>query len=144
MANLVDIRKVDVVVSGTFGTLNFRNWGESGVSISVSSIDPELYKEKLGANGDMLFSKSYKPNNKLVTMQVLPKSADYLSLQAIVANEEAGGQEVFVCTVKDNLTGEQFTSSSCVLKVSPTVDFGDDIGGDVEYQILMASTVHIV
>lgn len=139
-----DIRKVDVVIAGDFGNYTFRNWGDAGTSISIESIEANLYNEKVGANGDMLLSKSYKPSNKLVKLNVLPKSADYIFLQKLVALEESGSQNVFICTVKDNNTGESYVSDSCVLKTAPAVSFGDNIDGGIEYQILMPSAVHIV
>lgn len=139
-----DIRKIDVVLNGAFGSYSFKNWGENGVSITVEALDEDLYKEKLGANGDMLLGKSYKPNNKLIRMQVLPKSDDYVWLQKQIALEESGAQGVFVCTVKDNTLGESFTSTSCVFKNAPKVEFGGEIAGDIEFTILMPSAVHLV
>ena len=140
----VDIRKVEVILSGTFGVHAFKNWGENAVSVNVEALEEMLYNEKLGANGDMLLSKSYKPDNKLVRLNVLPKSADYFFMQKLVALEESGAQDVFVCTIKDSLNNESWISTSCVLKNAPKVEFGDNIAGDIEYQILMPAAVHIV
>lgn len=139
-----DIRKISVILNGTFGNISLRNWGENGTSINVESVDPDLYKEKIGANGDTVVSKSYKPKVKMVRINVLPKSADYITLQQIVALEESGTSNVFEATVKDDNTGEQYTSVSAVLKNAPNVEFGDDIAGDIEYQIMLLDTIHLV
>lgn len=141
-AGIQDIKKVDVNLKGSFGNLTLRNYGEAGTSIRVESMDEMLYNSNMGANGDMLINKSYKPQNKRVVLNVLRATPDYSRLQALVAAEEAGTTNVFSCMVKDNNTGETYYSPSCVLEKAPAFEVGPQPAPDVEYAILMPSVIH--
>lgn len=141
---IIDLQNFDInLTSLQFGTLTLKNYGEAGVSAAIESIDENLYNEKLGAFGDMMVSKNYKAANKLLKIQVLRNSPDYARLQAVIAAEEAGQSIIFAVNCRDSYTKESYTSPGGVFKKVSAFESGSDVSADMEFTILMPSTVHI-
>lgn len=140
-AHLIDLGAVDVIITGTFGSYTIRNYGESGTAIDLSSIDDNLYQENVGAFGDMLVNKSYKAQNMLLTLTTLRKSTDYSRLRAIVAEELSGGPVPMSVLVRDNNGGESYFSAQAYMKNNPSFQAGSQPDANVEFKILMPSTV---
>lgn len=141
---IVDLNNFDLtILSLQFGSISLRTYGEAGVSCSIESLDPNLYNEKMGALGDMMVSKNLKGNNKLLRVQILRNSADYARLEAIIAAEEAGETVLVAVDAKDSLTGERYTAAVGLFKNVPNYQVGSDVDADVEFTILMPSTIHV-
>jgi hypothetical protein len=134
-----DIAKVSVNIKGSFGEFTLRNYGEAASSIILRPADNEpLYYRKYGTGGQALFSKSYKPKNMEMELNILRLSQDYANMQKIVQIELSGGSAVFECTYIDENTGETVTSSTCVLSEIPAIETGADINPDATYLVAMA------
>ena len=141
---IVDLNNFDItIVSAQFGSISLRNYGEAGVSASVEPLDESLYNEKIGAFGDLMLSKNFKGNNKLLRVQILRNTADYAKLQAIIAAEEAGQSILVAVNARDSLTEESYTSPVGVFKNIPQYQMGSDVDADVEFTVLMSTVVHI-
>lgn len=137
-----DIVKVSVnikSVDGSFNDFTLRNYGESASSILLRPADNEpLYYRKYGTGGQALFSKSYKPKNMEMEINILRLSQDYANMQKLVQIELAGGSAIFECTYLDENTGETVVSSTCVLSEIPAIETGADINPDATYLIAMS------
>ena len=134
-----DIAKVSVQINGDFGSFILRNYGEAGTSISIRPADGgALYNRHYGAGGQALFSKSYKPKNMEMEINILRLSQDYANMQKLVQIELAGGSAIFECTYLDENTGETVVSSTCVLSEIPAIETGADINPDATYLIAMS------
>lgn len=135
---VIDINKVSVnLTSGDFD-FTIRNYGESGTSISVRPADGgALYNRHYGAGGQALFSKSYKPKNMEMEINILRLSQDYANIQKIVQKEQQGETVTFECTYNDENTGEKIHSKTCVLAEIPAVEAGPDVNPDCTYLICM-------
>lgn len=142
-AGISDIAKIDLNLVGDFGNRVIRNYGENGASITMESLDPNLYNENVGAFGDMLINKSYKARNKKCIVHILRSTPDYIFFQSLAALEESGKTSVFSALMKDNNTGESFFSASCVLKTAPSYEAGPQPAADMQYEILMPSVIHV-
>ena len=142
---IVDLGNFDLtILSLQFGSFTLRTYGEAGVSAQVEALDPNLYNEKLGAFGDMMLSKNYKGgNNKLLTVQILRNTADYVRLQSIIAAEEAGQTILVAVTARDSLTEESYISPIGAFKAIPNYQMGSDVDADVTFTILMSGVVHV-
>ena len=141
---VVNLTNFDLTITSLqFGSIHLRNYGENGISAQIEALDLNLYNEKLGAFGDLMVNKNFKGVNKLLTFRILRNSPDYVKMQQIVAAEEAG--QTILCTVnaRDSLTEEEYISLQSVFKNIPNYQMGSDTDADVEYTILMSSTVHI-
>jgi len=139
-----DIKKVNVTFD--FGTnsvgglqqFSITTFGEAGTSISVRPADGgALYNRHYGAGGQALFSKSYKPKNYELEINVLRFSEDYYKMQALVQKEIAGDTVVFTCTYLDSNSGEKYVSQVAVLAQVPDVESGPDVNPDCTYLIVM-------
>lgn len=134
-----DIAKVSVNIKGAFGEFTLRNYGEAASSITIQPADGgQMYYRKYGTGGQALFSKSYKPKNMEMEINILRLSQDYANMQKIVQIEQSGGQAVFECTYLDDNTGETVSSTTCVLTEIPAIETGADINPDARYLIAMA------
>ncbi len=144
MLGIIDLQNFDInLISAQFGSITLRNYGEAGISASIEPLDENLYNEKLGAFGDMMASKNYKGHNKLLRVQILRNSPDYARLQAIIAAEEAGQTVVMAVNCRDSYTQESYSSPGGLFKNIPNYQMGSDVDADVEFTVLMPSTVHI-
>ena len=139
---LNDIKNVDVVVTGSFGSYTIRNYGSNAASITVESTDNKLYNAQEGAYGDMLLNKSYKAKNMRLKINVLRKSSDYSRLRNIVALELSGEALTFTALVKDNNSGENVYCATSVMEVNPTSVWGANPDDNVEFTILMPSATY--
>lgn len=137
-----DIAKVSVnikSVDGSFKDFILRNYGEAASSILIRPADNEpLYYRKYGTGGQALFSKSYKPKNMEMEINILRLSQDYANMQKLVQIELAGGSAIFECTYIDENTNEKIVSSTCVLSEIPAIETGADINPDATYLIAMS------
>lgn len=143
-----DIKKVNVTFD--FGSQQVANvnsfsittFGEAGTSIAVRPADGgALYNRHYGAGGQALFSKSYKPKNYELEINVLRFSEDYYKMQALVQQEISGNTVVFKCTYEDNNTKEKYYSEVAVLAQVPDVESGPDVNPDCTYLIVMRDVV---
>lgn len=139
-----DIKNVTVQLDfGTqlIGNLNeftITTFGEAGTSVAVRPADGgALYNRHYGAGGQALFSKSYKPKNYELEINVLRFSEDYYKMQALVQQEIMGNTVVFKCTYLDNNTKEKYVSEVAVLAQVPDVESGPDVNPDCTYLIVM-------
>jgi hypothetical protein len=139
---LNDIKNVDAVITGTFGSYTIRNYGSNAASITVESTDNKLYNAQEGAYGDMLLNKSYKPKNMRMRINVLRKSTDYSRLRNVVSLELAGEALTFSALVKDNNSGESVYCSSAVMETNPASVWGANPEDNVEFTILMPSATY--
>ena len=134
-----DIVKVSVNIKGAFGEFTLRNYGEAASSITIQPADGgQMYYRKYGTGGQALFSKSYKPKNMEMEINILRLSQDYANMQKLVQIELAGGSAIFECTYLDENTGETVVSSTCVLSEIPAIETGADINPDATYLIAMS------
>jgi hypothetical protein len=140
---MIDLGAVDVILTGAdFGVWSIRGWGPDPVSISVEPLDPDLYKEAVGANGDMLLMKSFKAKNKKLQINILRNHFWYAKLKSLVALELAGNSVLFAVLVKDNNTKELITAAQCVLKTDPGMMFGSEPPADVKFIINMPAAIY--
>lgn len=141
---ITDLQNFDInLISAQFGSITLRNYGEAGISASIEPLDENLYNEKLGAFGDMMVSKNYKGRNKLLRVQILRNSADYARLQSIIAAEEAGQSIILAVNCRDSRTQESYSSPGGIFKKMSNYQNGGDVDADMEFTVLMPSTVHI-
>lgn len=136
---LNDIKAVDCILSGDFGSYTIRNYGSNAASITVESTDAKLYNVAEGAFGDMLLNKSYKAKNMRIKINVLRKSPDYSRLRGLVAKELAGEALTFKAMIKDNNGGETIYCPKAVLEDNPSLIWGVQPDDNVEFTILMPS-----
>jgi hypothetical protein len=142
MQALIDLGAVDCILTGTFGSFNVRNYGSNNASITVESIDNNLYQEQVGAFGDMLINKSYKARNMNLKINVMRNSFYYAKLKEIIALELTGAATIFAVIVKDNNSKELFAAAECVMKTNPASMWGSNPEDNVEFHILMPSVVY--
>jgi hypothetical protein len=141
---IIDLQNFDItLVSTQFGSVTLRNYGEAGVSASIEALDENLYIEKLGAFGDMMVSKNYKGRNKLLRIQILRNSPDYAKLQAAIAAEEAGQTILMGVNCRDSKSEESYSSAGGLFKTIPNYQSGSDVDADVEFTVLMPTTLHV-
>lgn len=139
---LQDLANVDVSLVGEFGAYTLRNYGEDGTSIEITSIDDNLYNEHVGAFGDILINKSYKPQNMLLKVKAMRHGADYARLKGIVSLELTGEAVIFAASYVNNSNNERVYSAQCFMKKNPPIAAGSDPSPDVEFQIIMTSVVY--
>ena len=132
--------KLDFGSQSVGGVTNFTlsTFGEAGTSIAVRPADGgTLYNRHYGAGGQALFSKSYKPKNYEIEINILRFSEDYYKMQALVQKEIEGNTMVFKCSYTDSNSGESYTSDVAVLAGVPDVESGPDVNPDCTYLIVM-------
>lgn len=139
---LNDIKAVDFIIKGDFGSYTLRNYGSNSVSITVESTDNKLYNVSEGAFGDMLLNKSYKAKNMRVRVNTLRKSPDYSKLRSLVAKELSGEALTFSALLKDNNGGETIYCSKGVLETNPSLMFGVQPDDNVEFTFLLPSCTY--
>jgi hypothetical protein len=139
---LNDIKNVDVVLTGSFGSYTIRNYGSNDTSITVESLDNKLYNAQEGAFGDMLLNKSYKAKNMRLRINVLRKSTDFARLRAIVALELAGEALQFEALAKDNNSSENVYCPKAVMEEVPATIWGVNPEDNVEFLVLLPSAVY--
>lgn len=137
-----DIKRIDVTLSGTFGSFTIRNYGENAATILVEPLEPDFYKEAVGADGTMILNKSYKSQNKKVTVRVLRNSQDYINMKKIVSLEESGNATLMSILVNDNNSKEKYFAPQGVLKNCPGYQGGSDPAHDDEYILLMPGAIY--
>ena len=146
MANettLIDLGAVDVLLKGAdIGSIALRGWGPNPVSVKVECLDPNLYNESVGADGDMLINKSYKAKNKIIEINILRGHYYYKKLKDIVSRELSGAAVLFSVLVKDNNSKESFSCAQAVLKTDPGFQAGSQPEGDVLFRVLMPACVY--
>lgn len=134
-----DIAKVSVLIEVDNDRFILRNYGEAGTSISIRPADGgALYNRHYGAGGQALFSKSYKPKNMEMEINILRLSQDYANMQKIVQKEQSGQTVVLKCTYTDENTGEKISSTTCVLANIAEIEAGPDVNPDCTYLICMS------
>jgi hypothetical protein len=136
---LNDVKAVDFILTGDFGTYIIRNYGSNASSITVESTDNKLYNVAEGAFGDMLLNKSYKAKNMRIRINVLRKSPDYSKLRGLIAKELAGEALTFSALVKDNNGGESIYCPEAVFETNPNLIWGVNPDDNVEFTVLMPS-----
>lgn len=140
--SLIDLGAVNVILVGDFGTLKVKGYGPNPASIMISSLDPNLYTEAVGAFGDMLINKSYKAKNKLLKLNILRNQYYYKKLMQIVGLELTGQSTIFSVLVTDNNSKELFACAQAVMKINPEYQAGPEPEPNVEFNILMPSVVY--
>jgi hypothetical protein len=140
---LIDLGAVDLIMIGAnIGRWEVQGYGPNPVSISVEPLEADLYKEAVGAYGDMLVMKSYKPKNKKLVVNLLRNHYWYKKFKSIVASELSGNSVIFSVLVIDNNQKEIIACAQAVLKSDPGMKFGPEPPGDVEFTILMPAAIY--
>lgn len=140
---LYDLGAVDVLLKGAdIGSIDLRGYGPNPVSVKVEPLDQDLYKESVGAYGDMLLSKSYQAKNKILEVNILRGHFYYKKMKDIIARELSGGSVLFSVLVKNNNDNELITCAQAVVKNDPGMMFGSNPDGDVLFRILMPSCIY--
>lgn len=139
---LNDIKNVDAVITGSFGSYTIRNYGSNAASITLESTDNKIYNVQEGAYGDMLLNKSYKAKNMRLKINVLRRSTDYARLRNIVALELSGEALTFSALIVDNASSEKAYCPNAVMEVNPASVWGANPEDNVEFTIIMPSAVY--
>lgn len=140
---LGDLGNIDVTFTGEdIGSFTLRGYGPNSVSIMLESIEPDLYKEQVGAYGDLLINKSYKAKNMMLTVNILRHHFFYAKLKKIAALELQQKTVRMTILFKNNNTLETVVATDCFLKNNPSIQEGSDPTGDVEFKFLMPSCVY--
>lgn len=141
---MIDLGAVDLIMVGPDlgAPWNVKGYGPDPVSISVEPLDMDLYKEAVGAFGDMLLMKSFKAKNKKLEVNILRNHFWYAKFKSIVALELSGQSVLFSVVVKDSNTKELITAPQCVIKADPGMKFGAEPPADVKFTILMPAAIY--
>lgn len=140
---LIDIGNVDATFTGTFGSFTVRNYGSDDTSIKLESMDTKFYNVQVGAFGDILLNKSYKPKNFRLRLNVQRNSNDYAKLKAVCALELANSANLFSVLLLDNNSGESAFSAQSVIEENPASAWGPNPTDNVEFLVVMGSVVYI-